>query len=698
MGTPTILSGLPPDILAAINPTQSQYDSGPGQVPSPQVPMRPAGQLDVASPEGLDGMITGVTAGFLQHVADIQKRSPLAQKVQAQKAQEAQQPQQPAGGSFGDKLKSAANNFGASMGDAAAATEKLPQGVGGLGGVERTLAARSQRLRAEKNDQMLSALNNMQMAVQQQRLDKDKQEMQDHVFASNATSVKAREDAGYHVEHAVPENVMTARMNDYKGTAEKPHYGDVFDAIPTGVEDINGKKVKMFDIVQRTSEPVTPSDAEINFIKNNGGPDLTGVKPTNAQLTSLRLAAQRDSIFQKQMKDATGRDLTDEQNRVLDADKHSDAVQHAMADVPGDRIGGVITALATASDNAAHAQMLLGDAQQHGDPDAIKEIQDHITQLGKEQKSLQNVAAFGFSKEDYADHKARVEELDKRNVAAETKRHNMADEANKAAEIAAKKSASVDDISAAAEGLRKGRQDPSQLSKRSATYQATLNEADRQEMQETGQHFNIAQASTDYKFANNIQTKNTLNMANAMTDQGGSIEIAQTAAHNLPRVTNEKTLNKLFALGQGEFGDPTLSDFHTAMLGLADEYSKVMGGGVSSDTGRQQALDLLKQSYSHNQTDSAIAIMRKDIAARKSAIIGNNRYLKQEYGVQNTQQPNASASTQPPANAPAGAITRPAEFPSAVATKDFKGKDGVTRTYWVDAEHKPLGVANVPKD
>jgi len=44
--------------------------------------------------------------------------------------------------------------------------------------------------------------------------------------------------------------------------------------------------------------------------------------------------------------------------------------------------------------------------------------------------------------------------------------------------------------------------DPSQLSKRSKDYNAVLAEADRQDMEETGQHFNIAQAQTDYKYAN----------------------------------------------------------------------------------------------------------------------------------------------------------------------------------------------------
>jgi len=227
--------------------------------------------------------------------------------------------------------------------------------------------------------------------------------------------------------------------------------------------------------------------------------------------------------------------------------------------------------------------------------------------------------------------------LDKKAKRAETEsitKKNLADEKKLLAEAAAKANDGLStnaDRAVIAESMRKGRMDPSQLSKRSKDYNAVLVEADKQDMEETGQHFNIAQAQTDYKYANNVQTKNTLNMINGMTEPGGAIEIASKAASKLPKM-NSKTANQVFNIAKTEFGDNALTDFHTAMLGLADEYSKVMGGGVSSDTGRQQALDILKENYSKGQLAGAVQIMRTDIAARKKAIIGKNRYLLQEYG------------------------------------------------------------------
>jgi hypothetical protein len=179
--------------------------------------------------------------------------------------------------------------------------------------------------------------------------------------------------------------------------------------------------------------------------------------------------------------------------------------------------------------------------------------------------------------------------------------------------------------------LVEGNMDPSQLSKRTKDYNANLQAANQYSMEKYGKPFDIGQAQSDYKYATHPQTQNTLKMIRAMADPGGSIEIAGNAAKALPKLP-EETINKVFNLGATEFGSPEATNFHTAMLGLADEYSKVMGGGISTDTGRQAALNILKAHYSSGQIDGAIKVMRKDIDARQSALVGGNRYLLKQYG------------------------------------------------------------------
>jgi hypothetical protein len=155
----------------------------------------------------------------------------------------------------------------------------------------------------------------------------------------------------------------------------------------------------------------------------------------------------------------------------------------------------------------------------------------------------------------------------------------------------------------------------------------------------------VAKNQADYQQATNPQVRSTLDMIQTMTDRSGSIAIAEKAAEKLPQL-NSQQANAVFNSLSRSFGNNSATNFHTAMMGLADEYSKVMGGGISSDTGRQQALDLLKDAYSSNQLSGAISTMRQDINARKSELIRGNRTLEQTYGAGGSK----TEPTQSPAN------------------------------------------------
>jgi hypothetical protein len=184
--------------------------------------------------------------------------------------------------------------------------------------------------------------------------------------------------------------------------------------------------------------------------------------------------------------------------------------------------------------------------------------------------------------------------------------------------------------------LVEGGMDPSQLSKRSADYNAKLEAASAYSLAKYGKSFDIAKAQSDYTYSKNTQTQNTLKALDNIIQPNGAIDIAQSAAKGLPAL-NSQTLNKIFNIANAEFGDHRVTDFRTAMLGLADNYSKVQGGGVSTDSNRQQSLDLLKEAYSRGQLSGAMEIMRKDLSSVKSSKIGDNRYLQKQYGAPQTQ-------------------------------------------------------------
>jgi hypothetical protein len=187
--------------------------------------------------------------------------------------------------------------------------------------------------------------------------------------------------------------------------------------------------------------------------------------------------------------------------------------------------------------------------------------------------------------------------------------------------------------------------DPSQLSKRSADYNQKLQDANAYSLQKYGKPFDIAQATTDYKQANNPQVQNMLKMVGAMSAPNGELAIAVNASKALPQL-NSSLLNKVFNITETQFGSDAVTNFHTAMIGFSDLYAKVMGGGVGTDALRQSAMDVLKDGYSHGQIAGSIKVLQQQIEARRDQMIGNNPYLRKQFG--GSTPARASNTASPP--------------------------------------------------
>jgi hypothetical protein len=190
--------------------------------------------------------------------------------------------------------------------------------------------------------------------------------------------------------------------------------------------------------------------------------------------------------------------------------------------------------------------------------------------------------------------------------------------------------------------------DPSQLSKRGTDYNQKLQDANAYSLQKYGRPFDIAQATTDYKQANNPQVQSMLKMVGAMSAPNGELAIAVNAAKALPQL-NSGMLNKVFNITETQFGSDSVTNFHTAMIGFSDLYAKVMGGGAGTDALRQSAMDVLKDGYSHGQIAGSIKVLQQQIEARKAQMIGENPYLRKQFGGQ-AQVPNTNNVQAPPAS------------------------------------------------
>jgi len=418
---------LPQDIQSALDSADSRFagsQNGP-EIPGTSMPIAPTTEQPAPAAPQLQndaGTVDAIASSYFSHLLQNQPARP-------------QNPSAGPGG-FAAKLSAALGNVNASLGDASHATDNLRPGEGGASGVANTLAARNERLSkqkqqnfennlASKRDARDSALNSMQMALHAKQLEAYDEAARQKVYSSNASTVKSREDQGFSVERGVTENSLQERMK--KDLPDGKHFTDVFDILPEGEAEVNGQKVKTYSLVEKSSKPVKPSDDELNFIKANGGPDLpTGTALPENTLIGLRLNAQRVATATHAIEAANAQALDDKQKTMLKNDLASSAVQHALAQNPADPISAIQQAGQVAQDHVNHGQQLLQAAQQHGDPNAIQEAQQYLDGANKELKSLQNVAAYGFSENAIKEH--------------EQARHNRAEEQNKAEELRQKKS------------------------------------------------------------------------------------------------------------------------------------------------------------------------------------------------------------------------------------------------------------------
>src|SRR5262249_51198823 len=96
-------------------------------------------------------------------------------------------------------------------------------------------------------------------------------------------------------------------------------------------------------------------------------------------------------------------------------------------------------------------------------------------------------------------------------------------------------------------------------------------------------------------------------------------------------------------------GSGPIAKYAAIALGVADDYSKVMGGGQGSDTSRTQALQLISASQSPDQRAASLQGIRGSVLSQTNSRIGNNAVLQKMYGGQGSiQQPQGGKSANDP--------------------------------------------------
>jgi hypothetical protein len=148
---------------------------------------------------------------------------------------------------------------------------------------------------------------------------------------------------------------------------------------------------------------------------------------------------------------------------------------------------------------------------------------------------------------------------------------------------------------------------------------------------------NPAQASEDYKFASNIGTQMTLKGLDNLTGpdgKSGNLQEVVKSSNDIKR-TSFPAINDVEAWARINKGDPKMAAYYAQVLEVSDQIAKILqggsGGAGTSDAKLKQAQAILNSGFSKDQIKGIAEGLSPLLTNRKNSIIGNNRYLKNQY-------------------------------------------------------------------
>src|SRR5215469_2491165 len=141
----------------------------------------------------------------------------------------------------------------------------------------------------------------------------------------------------------------------------------------------------------------------------------------------------------------------------------------------------------------------------------------------------------------------------------------------------------------------------------------------------------------DETIAESVAKSQTANQffgsANSLIGKGGTLDQLEKLGKDIPQ-HDWPVLNSIDDWQKLARGKGPLAGYAATALGVADDYGKVMGGGNASDHARDAALALFAKAASPEQRADAIAATRGAVQSQRDSRIGNNQFLKRQYGVE----------------------------------------------------------------
>jgi hypothetical protein len=188
---------------------------------------------------------------------------------------------------------------------------------------------------------------------------------------------------------------------------------------------------------------------------------------------------------------------------------------------------------------------------------------------------------------------------------------------------------------------------------------------------------NFKAAEADAQAKNAAAPSNTQFFGNtdSLLVKGGTLDQLQQAYKNLGN-TKIPAINTIENLRKAAVGSGPLATVYAAQLAVADDGSKILSGGVGSDSAREQFLKLINADLSPAGQAATLAQIRQGVESTRNGRIGTNPYLKDMFPDPTTRQETAGqAGTQPAqaAQSKAANYSRPSGVSSGAVLMSVPG-------------------------
>lgn len=165
--------------------------------------------------------------------------------------------------------------------------------------------------------------------------------------------------------------------------------------------------------------------------------------------------------------------------------------------------------------------------------------------------------------------------------------------------------------------------------------------------QQSGGKYNAQEAESNFNVAKSQANVGFFGSAKSLTDKGGTLDQLAEAAKAIPQ-HDIPVFNTFDDAVKAASGSGPIAKYASLLVGVADDYSKVMGGGAGSDTSRNQAIKLVPADASPEQRSGAIQGIRGAVSSQINSRIGSNPIMRRMYASPDSAQPSTTSA------APAG--------------------------------------------